>query len=234
MKRRRLLLGVSLLSLASAGAHAQFAVIDVASIAQLTQQVQTLAQQLQTAQAQLAQAQSQYQAMTGNRGMQTLLSGTVRNYLPTQWSQLTGVVQGSGAFGALAADVQGNVAANSVLTAQQLMALSTEERAQIASSRNMAALLQGLSQIELANVSGRFTSIQQLIDAIPSAVDQKAVLDLQARINAEQGMLQNEQTKLQVLYQSLQAQQWAHAQQQRELVIAGYGQFSTRFEPLPR
>jgi type IV secretion system protein VirB5 len=234
MKRRRLLLGVSLLALASADAHAQFAVIDVASIAQLTQQVQTLAQQLQTAQAQLAQAQSQYQAMTGNRGMQALLSGTVRNYLPAQWSQLTGAVQAGSTFGALAADVQGNVAANSVLTAQQLMTLSTEERAQITSSRSLVALLQGLSQIELANVSGRFTSIQQLIDAIPSAVDQKAVLDLQARINAEQGMLQNEQTKLQVLYQSLQAQQWAHAQQQRELVIAGYGQFSTRFEPLPR
>jgi type IV secretion system protein VirB5 len=233
--RRLSLLAFPLLLLASVGAHAQFAVIDVASIAQLVQQAQTLAQQLETARAQLAQAQSQYQAMTGNRGMQSLLSGTVRNYLPAQWSQLTGVLQaGGGAYATLAANVQGNVTANSVLTAQQLLAMPAEQQALINSSRDIAALLQGLSQVELANVSGRFASIQQLIDAIPSAGDQKAILDLQARINAEQGMLQNEQTKLQVLYQSVQAQQRVSAQRQHELVIAGYGQFATRFEPSPR
>jgi type IV secretion system protein VirB5 len=235
MNRRPMLLAFPLLLLASAGAQAQFAVIDVASIAQLVQQAQTLALQLETARAQLAQAQSQYQAMTGNRGMQSLLGGTVRNYLPAQWSQLTGVLQGGGgAYSALTANVQGNVTANSVLTAQQLMAMPADQQAQINSARNTVALLQGLSQVELANVSGRFASIQQLIDAIPSAGDQKAILDLQARINAEQGMLQNEQTKLQVLYQSVQAQQWVTAQQQRERVIAGYGHFTTRFEPSPR
>ena len=35
-----------------------------------------------------------------------------------------------------------------------------------------------------------------------SAGDQKGILDLQARISAELGMLQNEQTKLQVLAQA--------------------------------
>jgi len=235
INRRPLLLGIPLLLLASAGAQAQFAVIDVASIAQLVQQAQTLAQQLEAARAQLAQAQAQYQAMTGSRGMQSLLGGTVRNYLPAQWPQLTGVLQGGGGiYSALAADVQSNLAANSVLTAQQLMALPADQQAQIDSSRNTVALLQGLSQVELANASGRFASIQQLIDAIPGAGDQKAILDLQARINAEQSMLQNEQTKLQVLYQAVQAQQWASAQRQRELVIAGQGHFATRFEPTPR
>ena len=53
--------------------------------------------------------------------------------------------------------------------------------------------------------SDRFTSLQQLISAIGGATDQKASLDLNARIAAEQGMLQNEQTKLQVLYQVAQS-----------------------------
>ena len=78
-------------------AHAQFAVIDVASIAQLIQEVQQLEQQVATAKSQLTQAQSEYAAITGNRGMQNLLSGTNRNYLPTDWTQLAQVMTGSSA-----------------------------------------------------------------------------------------------------------------------------------------
>lgn len=234
---RHLLLALSIpiLLLVSSSARAQFAVVDVASVAQLVQQAQTLAQQLEAARAQLAQAQLQYQSITGNRGMQSLLNGTVRNYLPSQWSQLDGVLQGnSGSYSALSAEFQADLGANSVLSSQQLAALSNDERTQIVSARNAVALLQALSQIELGNASGRFASIQQLIDAIPTAGDQKGILDLQARITAEQGMLQNEQTKLQVLYQAVQSQQWATRERQRELVVAGHGQFATRFEPTPR
>ena len=55
-------------------ARAQFAVIDVASLAQLIQEYETLQQELSTAQSQLSQAQSEYAAITGSRGMQSLLS----------------------------------------------------------------------------------------------------------------------------------------------------------------
>ena len=55
-------------------AHAQFAVIDVASLTQLVSQVQTLEQQLATARGQLTQAQASYQSMTGSRGMEQLLA----------------------------------------------------------------------------------------------------------------------------------------------------------------
>jgi len=58
-------------------------------------------------------------------------------------------------------------------------------------------------------------------------------LDLQARINAELGMLQNEQTKVQVLSQAMQAQEAAGRQQQREQVIAAHGHFADRFQPVP-
>src|SRR5579862_5912772 len=49
-------------------AHAQFAVIDVASVGQLLQQAATLARQLQQAEAQVQQARSLYQSLTGPRG----------------------------------------------------------------------------------------------------------------------------------------------------------------------
>jgi type IV secretion system protein VirB5 len=212
------------------------AVIDVASLARLAQQAQTLMQQLAAARAQLLQLQTQYQSMTGNRDMQSLLSGTVRNYLPTNWSQLSGVMQGNGGsgYGTLAQGVQGNVQANAILSPQQLATLPVAERAQITATRQSVALVQALAQDELSNVSARFASIQRLIDAIPSAKDQKGILDLQARINAEQGMLQNEQTKLLVLFQAAVGQDWAIRQRERELIIAGQGRFATRFEPSPR
>ena len=67
--------------------------------------------------------------------------------------------------------------------------------------------------------------IQSLIAAISTAKDQKGILDLQARIGAELGMLQNEQTKLQVLAQASEAMAAVNAQQEREQAIVGQGQF---------
>jgi type IV secretion system protein VirB5 len=84
-------------------------------------------------------------------------------------------------------------------------------------------MLQATAQQALTTISGRFASIQQLIGAIGGARDQKAILDLQARISAEQGMLANDQSKLQVLYQAAQAQQWALQQRNREQAIADIG-----------
>jgi type IV secretion system protein VirB5 len=214
-------------------AQAQFAVIDIASVRQLVQQVQTLAQQLEMARQQLAQAQALYQSTTGDRGMEQLLSGVTRNYLPANWTQLAAVMQGSGA-GALTHDIGAAIAANAVLSAPQIAVLPAGEQSQISAARRAIALTQALAQEELVNSSGRFASIEQLIAAIPSATDQKGILELQARIGAEQGMLQNEQTKLQVLYQAAQSQAQAAAQQTRELIIAGHGTFALRFQPSPR
>ncbi|HTY94249.1 MAG TPA: type IV secretion system protein [Steroidobacteraceae bacterium] len=215
-------------------AQAQWAVIDVRAIAQLMQQVQTLNQALSTARGQLSQAQQEFQAMTGGRGMQNLLAGTVRNYLPANLADLTAAVaQVNSGFSDLSSAVQAAVQANAVLTPQQMAALPQEQQARIAAWRSTVAMLQGITSGALSNSSGRFAALQQLIGAIGSATDQKAALDLQARIEAESGMLQNEQTKLQSLYEVAQAQQWVHAQQDREAVIAGHGRFSGRFEPAP-
>ena len=66
-------LGLSLVALLSLGspraAHAQFAVIDVAAITQLVQQVSTLEQQLATAESQLSQARNEYAAIAGESSM---------------------------------------------------------------------------------------------------------------------------------------------------------------------
>jgi type IV secretion system protein VirB5 len=223
----------SLLLLAAPPAQAQFAVIDIASVTQLIQQAQTLARQLEQAEQQLAQARALYQSLTGPRGMQLLLNGTVRNYLPANWQQLSAVMQGGGSYGALGADIRAAIGSNAVLSTSQLAALPLSTQTQITAARSNVALLQALTQEALANSSNRFAAIQQLIQAIPTAVDQKGISDLQARIGAEQGMLQNEQTKLLTLYQAAQSQADVLKQQAQEQAIADYGSFATRFEPSP-
>lgn len=224
-----------LLALMAPMAHAQFAVIDIASVTQLVSEVQQLQQQVATARGQLSQAQAEFQAMTGSRGMQSLLAGTVRNYLPPDWGTLQGLLQGTGAGGypALMADLTRAVNLNAALTAQQLAALPAVAGQSLQARRQSPALLQALAHQALANSSQRFASLQQLIDTIGSATDQKSILELEARIAAEGGMLENERNKLEDLYQSAQAEQWVNAQRTRELIVAGHGQFTGRFQPQP-
>ena len=228
-KGKRLIVAVTLVSIGLCPAsRAQWAVVDVGAIAQLVKQVATLEQQLQTAEQTLANAEQQFQAITGNRGMQNLLAGTNRNYLPSTFSQLMGAVtQTGGAYQSLSVGVQSLMVSNAALTPQQVAALSPAEQSQLQTARQSAALLQSTSRQALENTSTRFAAIQQLINAIPNATDQKGALDLLARIQAEQAMLQNENTKMTVLHQTLEAQEWARQQTAREQVIAGAGSLRT-------
>ena len=232
---RRALPAVALLCwLPAQPAAAQFAVIDMASVTQLIHEAQTLGQQLQAARAQLTQAQSLYQSMTGSRGMQQWLGSPSPNYLPTDWAQLMAAMQGSSAlYAGLAAQIAQSAGAAAVLTGPQLAELSPHAQAAVGASRQSVALLQGLSQQALANSSAQFATIAQLLGAISTTGDQKSILELQATIAAEQGLLQNQQTKLQVLYQAALSEQWAAEQQRREQAIAAQGDFATRFEPSP-
>ena len=230
---RTVLAGFTILAAAAPPASAQWAVVDAPAIAQLIQEVQTMQHQLQVAQVQLLEAKQALQSMTGDRGMEQLLSGTSRNYLPSSWPQLASASQGSGAYPGLASDVRSAISANTVLSPGQLAAFSAADQQQILAARQMVALRQALAQEALANTSNRFAAIQTLIAAIGAAGDQKAILDLQTRTSAELGMLQNEQTKLQVLTEASRAQESSNFQRERELAIAGQGRFDSRFQPAP-
>jgi type IV secretion system protein VirB5 len=207
-------------------AHAQWAVIDVASIQQLVQEVATMRQELTTAQQELSQARSQYAAITGNRGMDQLLSSQNRNYLPADWAELNAVLQGSGgAYASLASSVQSLVTSNAVLAPEQVANLSATEQAQLQADRSSTALLQAMTQQALSATSARFATLQQLIAAIPQATDEKASLDLQARISAEEAMLQNDEIKMGVLYQLARADSEDNDERAREQAISDVGSY---------
>src|SRR5882724_13159255 len=145
--------------LAAPAARAQFAVIDVGAITQLIAQVQILEDQLTTAREHLAQAQAEFNSITGGRGMERLLSGTERNYLPASWADIQGAMQAGGPYGALSGGVAATVAANAVLSPQALSRLPADVREQIETTRRLAALQQNLTRQALATTSHRFASL---------------------------------------------------------------------------
>ncbi|HEY1889148.1 MAG TPA: type IV secretion system protein [Steroidobacteraceae bacterium] len=219
---------------AAPAAHAQFAVIDVAAVTQLVTEVQNLEQALTVAREHLTEAQTELHSMTGDRGMEQLLTGVNRNYLPTDWGQLMAVLNNTNsAYTALSTAMQRAVTEDTVLTMQQFATLSPDAQKQLVAGRETTALLQAVSRQALANASSRFADIQQLINTIGTASDQKGILDLNARVGAEQAMLENEQTKLVVLVATAEAQRWADEEQDSERAISGQGQFASRFQPTP-
>jgi type IV secretion system protein VirB5 len=224
MKRVSNIVLVLACTFGASSSHAQFAVIDVNAITQMAQQLRVLQDQLANARSQLTQAQAQFAALTGSRGMERLLTGAARNYLPPDWAVFERTLRRvETSYAALGAQIEAVIEGNAVLTPEQTAHLVPDQREQLEAARQSAALLQVTSRQALEVSSDRFATLQTLIDAIPTATDSKAALDLQARIAAEQAMLQNEHTKLMVLYQTIEAEERAREQRARELAVAHIG-----------
>lgn len=223
--------------LAVPAAQAQWAVIDVASIQQLMVQIEYWKQQVEGMATQLEQLQQTHAALTGGRGMETLLPTSMaeRNYLPADWADMLGVLEGTGGrYGDLSAAVAAAIEARKVLSDARLEGLGEAERDRLLEARQAAAGAAVTAQTAYANAGQRFEALQELVNAIGGAADAKAIADLAARIAAEQAMLGNEQAKLATLYQASQAEQWTQAQALREAAIAGHGEFAARFHPTLR
>jgi type IV secretion system protein VirB5 len=220
-------------SLATPHAKAGIPVIDFAAVANLIQQIMYWQQQISAMQKQYDQLKESkdqltqtHNAMTGSRGMEQVLptSDLARNYLPPSYGELMHTLNGSSAsYAGLASQVQSIMKANSILSGTQMQALSPELRQIVEQGRQSAALLNGMTQNAYQSTSQRFSALQLLIDRIASAQDPKAIQDLQARIQAEQNMLTNEQTKLQSLYQVAHSEELMRKQRAREQAASGIG-----------
>jgi type IV secretion system protein VirB5 len=207
-------------------AQATMPVIDVAALAQLIQTILYWENQLQGMKDHLNQMRQTTSALTGGRGMQALLplAPQARNYLPSNWTDVSSLTSGNpNGYGALTALVTARLQGVSVLPQATLAALTPDQRKLLTDGRNSAAVLQALSQTAYASTSARFQQLQSLIQAIGTATDEKAIADLQGRIQAEQAMLANDEAKLTSLYQAAQADRWSQEQRMREMSIAQLG-----------
>lgn len=209
-------------------AHAGIPVIDGANLANSVQQViawgkqyTQMVQQIQHLQSQITQAQQTFNSLNGIRGMADLVNNpTLRTYLPPQWSEAMNVISAPGAYTGLSGSV------NAIRDASKLVDIAgigldptSDVGRAFQGSQNQAATNRALGEAGYKAASDRIASIQTLLDKVNAAPDQKDILDLQARIQAEQAMVQNESVKLAVMAQLQQAQRDIQAQQAREISI---------------
>lgn len=223
-KIRGVLLGLVLALGVSVPAQAALPVIDIRAIFQMVQQIRTMQDQLMTARSQLQEAQSQLQSMTGGRGLENLLGAEPRNYLPTDWQELSDVIGArSLRYRALATSLDNLVRSNAILDDRARAALPLSQQQALDRARREIALSQSVAREALATTSERFNSLQELIAALSRARDPKAVWDLQARISTEQAMLSNENAKLGLMFENARAENAARQQQLREAAVRDIG-----------
>jgi len=194
-----LLSGLVMANTASAG----IPVIDSASIAsQLVswaQQAAQMGQEYQQLQQQYQQMQQQYASLNGVRGMASLVNNpALRNYLPSNYQSIL-----SGGYGNSAAIRSQN---KRVDLADTWIDPDSTAGQEFEANANQAAINRAVAEDGYVKASERFADIQVLLDKVNAAPDAKDIADLQARIQVEQVMQQNEATKLAMLAQLAQAQ----------------------------
>lgn len=195
--RRSLAALASALFLSTANATG-IPVLDVSNLAQAMLMVQNLMQQLD-------QMKSQYDALTGNRGFGTILNNpTLRSYLPDQWQSVYDQVKGGSLQG-----ISG--AAQQIAASEGLTGASTtgQQRYYDTLAANKAMTMQAYSA-----TLARLNNIQSLMQQSNLTQDPAAKADLQNRWAAEYTMVQNEQTRLNLMSQ-LQQTELRLAEEQR-------------------
>lgn len=213
MKTLRALLFSFQLCLIGLSAHAQIPVTDVASLTQQIQQVAAWAQQIQGMKDQLTQQQQLFNSMNGARGIGQLLNNPeLKNALPADWQKVYSSIQ-SGGYAGLTGTAKVIRDANAIYDcnsgAAGTVARCNRELNKVAQDKAFASDAYAAAQRRLDN-------IQALMGQIDNTTDAKQIFELQARMQAENGMIQNEQTKLMMFRMMADSEDKLIAQQKRE------------------
>lgn len=197
MSLRSALCTVALAASSLGPAHAAgIPVIDVANLTQAIQQVINDITQINNQVQQIVHQRHQLESMTGARNLGTILNNPLlRNYVPPEAHQVINAVNASGYSGltatARALRDQGMV--------YNCLDRSGESRTLCQASLAQPYQQQGLLQDAMKAASGRLAQIESLMSSINATTDQKAVLEIQARIGAENAMLAHELSQVQML-----------------------------------
>ena len=223
MKKQALAATAALvLTLAGAsGARAQIPVTDAGSLGQLIQQGITAASQLQQLQTQVQQGQTLLASLnpTSNiNSVATLLQNpAVRNLLPASVSNLGNLTSTNlSSLGSISGAANAIRSANRIYTPPtDTSGLSDSEKyynQALEDSGNRAARDLAAGQQVATVTDSRQTGLDQLRQQINAANNPTDILNLQARLQAEQAMISNDQVRLQGV-QMQQAAQDRLAQQ---------------------
>ncbi|MBW6533198.1 P-type DNA transfer protein VirB5 [Sphingomonas sp. RRHST34] len=196
----------------SAPASAQLAVVDLKAIVQAKQQVDQMRQQLSQLQRTYSQLESTYKSATGSRGMGDIFNDrTIRNNLPSNWQQVYDSAQ-RGGYAGISGSIDAIARQNQLSGTVNNGMGSIRQRQAALGATNKAVGMQAY-----AGAQARLNQLDQLTQQISRTQDPKAIAELQARIASEQGAMQNEQTKLQLMSMLQQSEADLVRQQKRDL-----------------
>jgi len=225
---RKILAGAFLSLLLITTTHAQIPVTDRTSIAtQVKQQIETMLKwklqydqmvsQINQMRQQYDQMKQQYTALTGARGLGDILNNpALREYLPEDWQEVYDTVKNSG-YAGLKGQARSIYEENKIYDA---CAHLTNNEVRLACEAQAVRGAQGKASALAAydKTKDRFQQIDQLMKHINTTQDPKSIAELQGRIAAEQAMIQNEQTKLQLYKMVSEAEAQIQDQRERELI----------------
>ena len=210
-------------ALLSGPVGAQVAVFDPSVFArqfeQLTEmkkQIETLTSQLKVAQDQLGQAKQLYDSfnkLTNVNDIASLLnSSEFRKYLPSEFSQIEGLIKGTGS-GSFSSAIDSYLRNNRYYTQNAGNSFYASELERIA---RQSGAKQSIGQAVYDTASKRVDELEKLRQQISASKDVKDVLDLSARFQAEQALLQNDVLRMQGLAMVQRAQSDMDLQRERE------------------
>jgi type IV secretion system protein VirB5 len=195
-------------------------VIDAASLAQQIQQVAAWAQQYQQMTQQIQQLQQQIASTTGSRGFSSALNSPAfqqaRRMLPQDAQTLLDLAA-NGSYGNLANSI--NTIKQATTTLNNGSFSSAHASDQWAADLNRAASNKALSMEAYNSAQQRLSNLESLMSQISTTEDPKAIGELQARIATEQGLIQNEQAKIQAMTMLVAAEKQIAEIQARETSI---------------
>lgn len=213
MKVRTLIAAVSL---AATTLHAQatgYPVFDISNFGQAVKQVQAWTQQYNQMRVQIETMNNQLKAMTGDRGMATVLP-TLAPALPADWAQsMTNL-------SALAQQIRSSQA---VLTPQQASHMSQQLQKFLAQAQNLSAANQAMAQTAFNDAAMRQSRLQTLTSTLAATQDPKAAYDLANRIAIEHAALLKDQNQLEAAAYGAAAQDHAERLMIKQMRVGSAG-----------
>ena len=219
-KTKLFIVSIGLFITASTAIAGGIPVIDTVSIAdRQVQHVETILKwkmQYDQMTNQINQLKTTYDSMTGNRGMGQIFNNEdLKSYLPNDWQQVYDAVK-EGGYEGLSGTAKSVYESNQIFDA--CASLTVDDQRLACEARAVKPSQdKGFALDAYEKAKNRLNQIDQLMTQIDATTDPKEIAELQARISAEQNMIANEQTKLQLYAMVSEAEERVQQQRKREL-----------------
>lgn len=225
IKQIALTASVVALMVGATPAVSQVAVTDPGAYVRMLDQLREAQKQYESLQAQLGEAQklvANVEKLQDVNNLGQLLSNpAVRNFMPASAQGLGNAVNGD--FSSLGAIAD---RAEEIRNAGRIFTPGTGDRSpseqfyqdSLERSGNRAARDMALSESVYSTTGARLQGLEQLRAALSTAPNERAVLDIQARIAAEQALIQNDAMRLQGVQMQQQAELALERQRETEQV----------------